>query len=64
MEGMPELAEDVLGMPVRRGIPDGVGGLTDVVRSPIFATGVGLVLYGREDVDDRFFPILADKHLY
>ncbi len=46
LEGMAELAEQVLGMPVRRGIPSGVGGLVDVVRTPAFATGVGLVLHG------------------
>ena len=46
LEGMPELAEQVLDMPVRRGIPSGVGGLVDVVRTPAFATGVGLVLHG------------------
>ncbi len=46
LEGMSELAEQVLGMPVRRGVPSGVGGLVDVVRTPIYATGVGLVLHG------------------
>ncbi len=46
LEGVPELAERVFDLPVRRGIPDGVGGLADVVKSPIYATGVGLVLYG------------------
>jgi cell division protein FtsA len=46
LEGMPELAEEVLGLPVRRGIPHGIGGLVDVVRSPKFATSVGLVLRG------------------
>jgi cell division protein FtsA len=46
LDGMPELAEQVLNMPVRRGIPSGVGGLVDVVRTPAFATGVGLVLHG------------------
>ena len=35
LEGMPELAEEVLGMPVRRGSPMGVGGLVDVVRTPM-----------------------------
>ncbi|MBN2497850.1 MAG: cell division protein FtsA [Deltaproteobacteria bacterium] len=64
MEGMPELAEDVLGMPVRRGVPENVHGLVDVVRSPIFATGVGLVHYGRRHLDHRFFPIRPDKNLY
>lgn len=55
LDGMPELAEQVLGMPVRRGVPRGVGGLVDVVRTPAFATGVGLVLYGVRSFDaDRF----------
>jgi cell division protein FtsA len=46
MEGVPELAEQVLGLPARRGLPRGIGGLTDVVRSPIYSTGVGLVRFG------------------
>jgi cell division protein FtsA len=46
MEGVPELAERVFDLPVRRGIPDGVGGLVDVVKNPIYATGVGLALDG------------------
>lgn len=46
LEGMTELTEQVFNMPVRRGCPMGVGGLTDVVNSPIYATGVGLILYG------------------
>jgi cell division protein FtsA len=50
LEGMPELAEQVLGLPVRRACPKGVGGLVDVVKSPAYATGVGLVLYGARHV--------------
>ena len=46
MHGVPELAEQVFDLPVRRGTPEGVGGLDDVVQSPIFATAVGLALYG------------------
>ena len=46
LDGMPELAEQILGIPVRRAAPIGVGGLADVVRSPMFATAVGLVKYG------------------
>jgi cell division protein FtsA len=46
MEGVPELAEAVFDLPVRRGLPETVGGLGDVVKSPIYATGVGLALYG------------------
>ena len=41
-----ELAEDVLELPVRLGTPHSVGGLHDVVKSPVYSTGVGLVLYG------------------
>ncbi len=47
LEGMVELAEDIFDMPVRLGRPHGVGGLVDVVSSPIYATGVGLILYGQ-----------------
>ena len=46
MEGMAEIAEHILQLPVRRGTPMGVGGLMDVVNSPMYATGVGLVLFG------------------
>lgn len=46
LEGMANLAEEVLGMPVRCGAPIGVGGLVDVVRSPVYSTGAGLVLFG------------------
>ncbi|WP_298138614.1 cell division protein FtsA [Acidiferrobacter sp.] len=48
MEGMVELAEEVFHMPVRLGVPQYVGGLSGVVHNPIFATGVGLVLYGQK----------------
>jgi cell division protein FtsA len=46
MEGMIDLAEEVFHMPVRLGVPQHVGGFKGVVQNPIFATGVGLVLYG------------------
>ncbi|KPK58265.1 MAG: cell division protein FtsA [Gammaproteobacteria bacterium SG8_31] len=49
MEGAVELAEEVFHLPVRLGVPQHVSGLVDVVRNPIHATGVGLLLYGRED---------------
>ncbi len=46
MEGVPELAEAVFDQPARRGVPQGVGGLADVIQSPVYATAVGLALYG------------------
>ncbi len=49
MEGMPEIAEQVFNLPVRRGYPMGITGLVDLVNSPIYATGVGLVIYGSKN---------------
>jgi cell division protein FtsA len=46
LEGMPEIAEQIFDMPVRRGTPSGIGGLVDVVASPVYSTAVGLVLCG------------------
>jgi cell division protein FtsA len=46
LNGIAELAEEIFESPVRSGTPTRVGGLQDVVRSPMYATGVGLVLYG------------------
>jgi cell division protein FtsA len=43
MEGAVELAEEIFHMPVRLGVPHGVKGLDDVVRNPIYSTGVGLL---------------------
>ena len=61
LEGMPELAEDILGLPVRLGMPDDLGGLMDVVRSPVYSTGVGLVLYGRDHEDARYFKVREEN---
>ena len=47
LEGMPEIAEQIFDLPIRRGSPAGIGGLADHVGSPAFATAVGLVLYGQ-----------------
>lgn len=55
LPGMVEIAEEIIGLPVRLGIPKGVGGLMDVVKSPIYATGVGLVLYGAKQCDQGHF---------
>lgn len=52
MEGVVELAEEIFHMPVRLGVPQYVGGLVDVVRNPIHATGVGLLLFGHKHGSD------------
>ena len=50
MEGVIDLAEEIFHAPVRLGLPQGVMGLVDVVRNPIHATSVGLLLFGHEHV--------------
>ena len=61
LPGMIEMAEEVLSVPVRLGVPMHVGGLIDVISSPIYATGVGLVLYGMKRQDKNFFRIREDN---
>lgn len=53
--GLDEMAEDVLGVLVRRGEPRHVGGLAEAVKSPAYATGVGLALYGLKAEEQRFY---------
>jgi len=45
LAGMETVAEDVLGMPVRVGLPQGIGGLIEDVKAPGFAAPVGLALW-------------------
>ncbi len=61
LPGMTELAEEIMGVPVRRGVPRGIGGLVDVVKSPVYATGVGLVVYGARHQDRSMFRIREEN---
>jgi len=49
LDGMPEIAEQIFDLPIRRGSPIEVGGLSDHVSSPTFATPVGLALYAHRN---------------
>jgi cell division protein FtsA len=49
LEGMAEIAEQIFDLPIRRGVPAGVGGLADHVNNPAFATAVGLVMYAHRN---------------
>ncbi len=53
MKGMVEAAEKIFQLPVRKGTPKNIGGLVDVVNSPMYATAVGLLFYGldKKDID-------------
>ena len=53
MQGVVELAEEVFHVPVRVGTPQYVKGLVELIKNPIYATGVGLLLYGLRQQQDR-----------
>ncbi|MBT8116403.1 MAG: cell division protein FtsA [Gammaproteobacteria bacterium] len=63
IEGLVDLAEEIFHMPVRLGAPQYVTGLVDVVRNPIYATGVGLLLFGHQNRDQRSMDIGLGKGL-
>jgi cell division protein FtsA len=56
LAGIESLAEEVFQRPVRVGLPTQIGGLADVVKSPVYATAVGLLLYGRRDIEAKRSP--------
>ena len=64
LSGMTEMAEEVLGVPVRRGLPKGIGGLVDVVKSPVFATAVGLVLYTANRHKESPYFKIREENVY
>jgi cell division protein FtsA len=63
LEGVTEVAESVFNLPVRLGKPRGISGLVDVVNNPMYATGVGLVLYGAKNKEARKFRI-RDNNIF
>ena len=52
MEGVIDLAEEIFHMPVSLGLPRNVAGLKDIVRNPVYATGVGLLQYGKQGEEE------------
>lgn len=63
LEGMPEMAEQIFNLPTRLGYPKGVSGLIDVVNSPMYATAVGLIIYGVFNEPERKFRI-RDENIF
>ncbi|MFH1980784.1 MAG: cell division protein FtsA [Pseudomonadota bacterium] len=57
LDGCVEIAESVFNLPTRMGAPQGIGGLVDVVNNPMYATGVGLVMYGAKNQSTKKFRI-------
>jgi cell division protein FtsA len=62
LEDITAIGEEVLGLPVRLGVPRAIGGLVDVVRSPMHATGVGLVVHGAKQLRDEDAPDRSSKN--
>ena len=60
MEGAVELAEEIFHMPVRLGSPQQVQGLKDIVDNPIYSTGVGLLIYGQQELKGEL-PVVSEK---
>jgi cell division protein FtsA len=63
LPGAIEMAEHVLGMPARLGVPMHISGLVDVISSPVYAGGVGLVLYGMKRQERNVFRSRDDNIL-
>ncbi len=63
LEGAVEIAETIFKVPTRLGKPRGISGLTDVVNNPMYATGVGLVIYGAKKEPEKKFRI-RDKNIF
>lgn len=59
LQGLSELAEQIFELPVRVGLPTGIGGLTDVVSNAEFATAVGLTRYVQTHPDPAAYPTLV-----
>jgi len=53
IEGVVELAEEIFHMPVSQGAPRHISGLRDIVKNPVYATGVGLLMYGKQREDEQ-----------
>jgi len=63
LPGLVEMAEEMYGVPCRLGAPRNVKGLADIVGSPQFATGVGLMHYGMKYDGDQKFRI-RERNLF
>jgi cell division protein FtsA len=59
LDGLPEIAEQIFDLPIRRGSPSLVGGLADHVGSPSFATAVGLAVWAHRNYEADRAPVGA-----
>lgn len=62
MEGVIEIAEQIFRMPVRLGVPRNIAGLVEVIKNPIYSTGVGLLLYGNQSREQRRAELISKQN--
>jgi len=63
LHGITDIAESIFDVPSRLGTPIGISGLIDVVNNPMYATAVGLVLYGAKNQPEKQFRI-RDSNIF
>jgi len=64
LEGLEEVAEEIFDLPVRRGDPSGVGGLVDRISTPDYATSMGLILYGYNQLKEKGLSKKREKSVW
>jgi cell division protein FtsA len=62
--GVPEMAEQIFNAPSRTGFPQAVSGLVEVVNKPMYATAVGLVLYGAKRIKEGKKFRIRDTNIF
>ncbi|MBF0099299.1 MAG: cell division protein FtsA [Desulfobacterales bacterium] len=63
LDGLTEVVESIFNLPTRIGKPIGIGGLVDIVNNPMYATGVGLVLYAAKKRSGNSFRV-RDRNIF
>ncbi|MFP3912538.1 MAG: cell division protein FtsA [Desulfobacteraceae bacterium] len=64
LAGVSEMAEQIFGAPARVGYPEGITGLTDLVNKPMYATAVGLILYGAKASKQKKKFRIRDSNIF
>jgi cell division protein FtsA len=64
LDGVIDVAEQIFDLPTRKGIPTGLGGMAEVLSSPIYSTVVGLILYGYRTHSHRLAKVYSNGNLF
>jgi cell division protein FtsA len=64
LPGITEMAEQIFNAPARVGYPQGITGLVEVVNKPMYATAVGLVLYGSKAAKESKKFRIRDANIF